>query len=379
MEKLKRKRPSKKWMLWMGAITGVTIITSVLSLVFLGPDEQRQEGRAKVVAMRPKADSTAGGSPSTESYNETLKKYNDMKVEEAKKNRSSVVPTVVGEKLKRPNVKKIEPDNGPKEIKPLKRVKMKKAPMKKAPKPASRPKRRGPDKMEKYKASLRTKINTILSQELDYQPHATILFIHEAEADAGNVRNPQDGNKAAEQPPLPFKQGDLLYSANVIHINSDVPSPVVAQIVSGAYKGAKFFGQYQRHQKWLLLRFTDLKTPDDNEYKIDAIALDPDTNSAAVRSRVDSHYLERWGGIIAASFLEGFGEAVGKSGVNETSTDFENTLSYPEYDVHDQAWIAAGRVGERLAKIMESNFSRPPTVYADTKDMFAIMILSTKK
>ncbi len=377
MEKQKRVRAPKKWIVWMGALAGVTIIVSALSYVFLGPDEQPQEGRAKIVAMRPKANDTVGGSPSTDSYNVKLKKYNDMKVEEAKKNRSSVVPTVVGEKLKRPNVKKIEPDNEPKEIKPLKRV-----PMKKAPKPAksaSRPKRRGPDEMEKYRASVRTKIKTILSQELEYQPHATISFIQEAEAGAGNARNPQASDKAAEQPPLPFKQGDLLYSANIIHINSDVPSPVAAEIVSGAYKGAQFFGSYQRHQKWLLLRFTELKTPDGNVYKIDAIALDSETNSAAIRSRVDSHYLERWGGIIAASFLEGFGEAVGKSGVNETSTDFENTLSYPEYDVHDQAWIAAGRVGERLAKIMESNFSRPPTVYADTKDMFAIMILSAKK
>jgi hypothetical protein len=216
-----------------------------------------------------------------------------------------------------------------------------------------------------------------------YEPHKTITFIAPEKNNDGNTPQTQNTTKLAdtakELPPLPFESGDILYSANVIALNSDVPSPVVSEIASGAFKDTQFFGNFKRHEKYMLLRFDRLKTPNGDEYAIDAIALDMDSGSAAVRSSVDSHYLERWGGLIAASFLEGFGEATARSGQSFRETDTSDTFTYPEYDVNDQAWIAAGKVGSRLANIMEKNFDRPPTVYADRDEMFGIMILSTKR
>lgn len=91
---------------------------------------------------------------------------------------------------------------------------------------------------------------------------------------------------------------------------------------------------------------------------------------------MDSHYIQRWGGLIAASFLEGFGEARSRSG---QSYETSETFTYPEYDVEDEAWIAAGTVGKRLANIMEQGFSREPTVFEYNGAMLAIMILSTQR
>jgi type IV secretory pathway VirB10-like protein len=378
MEIKKRLRPAKKWMMWMGGVAAATLIVLGVSIAFMGPDEEKS-GVAKVNVVKPPAKkATVGGTPKTEAYNEKVKQKDALLAEQATKQGKSVVPTVLGDKV-RPNVKKVEPEK-PKPVPETKRP-----PKKKKYEPAnsrrSRPK--ASDDLKKYKAALRKDIAWVLKSTKVYEPHATITFIQPDKNIDGNTSQTENTTKAAvtanELPPLPFESGDILYSANVIALNSDVPSPVVAEIASGAYKNTTFFGNFKRHEKYMLLRFDRLKTPNGDEYSIDAIALDMDTGSAAVRSSVDSHYLERWGGLIAASFLEGFGEATARSGQSFRETDTSQTFTYPEYKFDDQAWIAAGKVGSRLANIMEKNFDRPPTVYADRDEMFGIMILSTKR
>lgn len=376
MEIKKRIRAPKKWMMWMGGVVATTLVVLGLSIAFVGPDDEKS-GVAKVGSVKPPSKKTiVGGSPKTEAYNKKVKKQDELLAKEAAKQGKSVVPTVLGDKV-RPNVKKVEADK-PKPI-PV----TKQPPKKKSYYYATRSKPKQSEAVKKYKAALAKDIKWAMNSTLEYEPHKTVVFITSAENSDGNKSKTEEkGEKTKasnELPELPFKSGDILYSANVIALNSDVPSPVVVEIASGAYKDTKFFGNFKRHEKHMLLRFDRLITPAGDEYAIDAIAMDMDTGSAAVRSSVDSHYLERWGGLIAASFLEGFGEAVANSGTSFRETDTSNTISYPEYDISDQAWIAAGKVGNRLADIMAKNFDRPPTVYADLDEMFGIMILSTKK
>jgi hypothetical protein len=141
-------------------------------------------------------------------------------------------------------------------------------------------------------------IGWALKTSPEHDTHSTFYYTEAKKGDDGE--NPAEPNRDPagaepnELPTLPFESGDILYSANVIALNSDVPSPVVAQIAAGAYKGTTFFGTFKRHEKYLLSRFDRLKTPGGDEYPVNAIALDMDTGSAAVRSSVDSHYLERW-------------------------------------------------------------------------------------
>jgi type IV secretory pathway VirB10-like protein len=94
-----------------------------------------------------------------------------------------------------------------------------------------------------------------------------------------------------------------------------------------------------------------------------------------LRSDVDSHYLERWGGLVAASFLEGFAEAVSNSGLSTQDTDVGVVVDQPRYSTSDQLWIAAGKVGENLAQPMLQNFYRPPTVYLEPGTEIGILIV----
>jgi intracellular multiplication protein IcmE len=377
MEIKRRIRPSRKWLMWMGAVAVSTLIVLGVSIAFRGPDKEDKGGGAKVGAFKPRAPkAVVGGKPATEAYNQIVREQDNLLAAKAQKEGISIMPTVLGDQV-RPNVKKVEPEP-PKELPDLKRPPVERKP----PVKTGRSRRKESEDFKRYKASMLKDVKFVLDQKRIFQPHTTISFAESAKsADTVESSNQQTNtpDSAPELPPLPFKSGDILYSSNVIKINSDVPSPVVATVASGAYKDTQFFGNFSRHEKYLLLRFDRLKTPDGDEYPVNAIAIDPETSSAAVRSRVDSHYMERWGGLVAASLLEGFGESTAKSGQSFKSTETTETFTYPEYSVDEQAWIAAGKVGSRLANIMERNFERPPTVYEDSQAMIGIMILSTKR
>ena len=101
----------------------------------------------------------------------------------------------------------------------------------------------------------------------------------------------------------------------------------------------------------------------------------PETDRTAVRSAVDRHGLSRWGGLVAASFLEGFGDAVSRAGTRSYTSIYGSGLSVPGYSPGDEAWIAAGKVGERAAGVFEKNFTMAPTVTLDSGTLMGVLIL----
>ena len=60
------------------------------------------------------------------------------------------------------------------------------------------------------------------------------------------------------------------------------------------------------------------------------------------------------------------------------SGDTTDQMVWNTYSPADQAWIAAGKVGEKAGKIFERNFERPPTVYLESGTPVGILILNVK-
>ena len=61
--------------------------------------------------------------------------------------------------------------------------------------------------------------------------------------------------------------------------------------------------------------------------------------------------------------------------MNNQATD---QMVWNTYSPTDQAWIAAGKVGEKAGKIFEKNFDRPPTVYLESGAAVGIFVLNVK-
>lgn len=176
-------------------------------------------------------------------------------------------------------------------------------------------------------------------------------------------------------PPM-LKPGDILYAVNRVTLDSDAPGPSMVEVITGPYKGAKAMGSFARNDGYLTLQFEGLVMPNGMTYSIKGFAISPDTDRTAIRTSVDNHYIARFGGLVAASFLAGFGEAVGKSGSSSYNNYYGSGYSSPKYNLEEELWIASGRVGSKLSDVFEKNFDRPPTVTLQSGTDIGILIVS---
>ncbi|WP_151193495.1 TrbI/VirB10 family protein [Cysteiniphilum sp. JM-1] len=167
---------------------------------------------------------------------------------------------------------------------------------------------------------------------------------------------------SSELPPR-IQAGEILFAVIHTSVNSDQKgTPVLAEVVTGEYKGAKLIGAFQLADKSLVIKFNMLALPGQKALAIDAFAVDPDSAQMGMASDVDNHYLSRYGSLFAASFLEGFGNAFNQS---------SNYYIYPydqkfpiqrEVTVDDAIASGLGQMGTAMADEVKQNFRRPPTV-----------------
>ncbi len=110
--------------------------------------------------------------------------------------------------------------------------------------------------------------------------------------------------------------GKIVYGQMLLEANSDIPSVVLAQMVSGPLKGWKLLGKFNLEEdiKMLTVDFNAAVHEDGRQYKIKAIMLDPDTSLAAKASDVNNRYLRRIILPAAAKFITGFADAMAETG-----------------------------------------------------------------
>ena len=213
-----------------------------------------------------------------------------------------------------------------------------------------------------------------------------IAYVREFQDETGqqdSEKKPASGTPSVAASSRPaVKPGDLLYAIIDVGVNSDVPSAVLATVTSGTYRNARLTGSFQRHDERLVLAFNRAVLPSGETVQLEAYAVDPSTSEASVASSVDTHFFSRWGGLIASAFLEGLGSAKRYSGAQSTiygyGNDTTDQMVWNEYSVEDQAWIAAGKVGEKAGKIFEKGFDRPPTVRLESGTPVGVLVLNVK-
>lgn len=180
-----------------------------------------------------------------------------------------------------------------------------------------------------------------------------------------------------------LQPGDILFAVLQTAINSDEPGPVRAKIVGERFKDAILLGGLRAfppvvgsRPERVLVKFDYLTTADRTTYRIDAFAIDLATARTALASDVDHHALERWGSLVAASFLEGYGNAVRASHSITTVGLLGNVVSVPKDDLDHEDIVreAVGTVGARLGDAVAENFQRPNTITVDPGTGLGVLI-----
>lgn len=351
------------------SLLGLAAAVVIVLASFLLFTPEKPSGTSKMASARTEAVSGQAGGVGSEEYNQKLKEHDAQQANAALQSGASFIPTPIGEK-KSVVIKKQDTPPSPPPVAQVRTV------------PVQTP--RTDNAMLKRMMDDLAELDTRLASASVGQ--GQIAYVREFQDETGqqeSEKQPASGTPSVAASSRPaVKPGDLLYAIIDVGVNSDVPSAVLATVTSGTYRNARLTGSFQRHDERLVLVFNRIILPSGETIQVESYAVDPTTSEASVASSVDTHFFSRWGGLVASAFLEGLGTAKRYSGAQSTiygyGNDVTDQMVWNTYSVSDQAWIAAGKVGEKAGKIFERNFDRPPTVRLESGTPVGVLVMSVK-
>lgn len=125
--------------------------------------------------------------------------------------------------------------------------------------------------------------------------------------DDGTQIDPTTGEELVQTILIPA--GTINYAQILIEANSDVPGPVLAQLMSGPLSGARLIGSFNVQEDVLVLNFNSIVVDGINQ-GVSAVAIDPNTTLPGIATEVNHRYWQRVILPAAARFLEGIGGAI---------------------------------------------------------------------
>lgn len=154
----------------------------------------------------------------------------------------------------------------------------------------------------------------------------------ESQLQAGQSAAPASGNGAAAEAEgeVIIRPGDILYGETLTSVTSDMASPVLVEITTGEYKGARLVGEFtaDRAAARLVVSFQNMTLEDGTVLSINAFAVDGRSAETAVASDVERRLLARYGPILAASFIATYADAMSEPGrvVSGSGTEIDVVL-----------------------------------------------------
>jgi intracellular multiplication protein IcmE len=188
----------------------------------------------------------------------------------------------------------------------------------------------------------------------------------------------QQAAAAAKQKegPIIVPAGTVLYGQMLTTADSDVQAPFLVSILSGPFAGGRAIGTFQKTEDYLILAFgTVIK--DSVEYKVSAIAVDPDTTLSGLETDTDHHYFERFVLPAAAAFVQGIGQAVANEGTSTTYSTYGVTQSTPTLNTHQQLLAGLGAGAQAVGSALQQGANRQPTIYVEGGTPIGIMFVTS--
>jgi len=170
-------------------------------------------------------------------------------------------------------------------------------------------------------------------------------------ADAGAAAAAAPASKNIVQP------GTVNYGQLLTEANSDIPGPILAQILSGPLKGGRAIGQFQVMNDYLVLTF-NLVNLKGKDYAVQILALNPDTTLGGMATEVDHRYFDRLLLPAAGQFLSQFGSALGQGSSTTTVSDGTVMVDQAQKSMKQAMYSGLGQVGQTAAQFLQNEASQ---------------------
>lgn len=201
-------------------------------------------------------------------------------------------------------------------------------------------------------------LNTVDVTEEEYYQELEEQARERAELAAENAAAAAEA-VAADNVKVLISEGEIEYAQLLIQANSDIPGPVLAQIVTGPLSGNRIVGTFTREEKYLVITFETIII-DGQSVSIEAVAVDPATNLTGVATEVDNRYFKRLVLPVAANFIEGLAGAIAETQVTTTTTTdvAATTETNNQLDTEEEVATAIEDAGEELSDFVEEEADR---------------------
>jgi intracellular multiplication protein IcmE len=156
--------------------------------------------------------------------------------------------------------------------------------------------------------------------------------------------------------------GSVAYAQLMNQLDSDIPGPALAEVLSGPLAGGRLIGKISTVQDYMVITF-QTAVKDTVSYKIDAVAMDEHTTLTGQATEVDEHYFAKFVLPAAASFLSGYSSAIAQPAQNQTATSGVGTQTTTQQATAKQSiFKGLQTASESVGQALNQYASRPTTV-----------------
>lgn len=184
---------------------------------------------------------------------------------------------------------------------------------------------------------------------------------------------------APEQPKTRViaQAGTIFYAQLLNELNSDIPGPALAHVLSGPFAGGRALGGYSVQEEYLVIEFSVI-VKDGVGYTIEGIALDEKTTLAGHVTEINRHYFRRVILPAAAKFLEGYAAAAAQTVTSVTTTAGGGVIQQEEeLDTKKELMKGVESAAGTISGVMTEQARRPITVIVKKGTTFGILMLKT--
>lgn len=154
-----------------------------------------------------------------------------------------------------------------------------------------------------------------------------------------------------------IQAGTINYGQMIMEANSDVPGPIMVQILSGPFSGARAIGRFSVQNDYLVMQF-NLVNFKGKDYPVDILALDPDTTLGGMATETDQRYWSRVFLPAAAEFVSGFAQGFTQADQNVYIQDGVVVSQRAGGSLRKGLGQGAQEAGDRVSTIINDQASK---------------------
>lgn len=221
------------------------------------------------------------------------------------------------------------------------------------------------------------KVTSMLDEDESAQTVLVKMPEPQKEVLAATVTQTATADHASKEAVNPIRPGTVLYGVFDLPISSDLPGPVLGEIVQGKYSGAKVLGSFQQSNNGgdtMVIKVNTIVPKTGPVIPVDAYVVDPST-------KVDYHITMRTASLLGSVFMggvQGYGQAISQGGSTVVSGLAGSTVAMPVATnamAEAAAASSAMQALQPVQQVLTNNITKPDTIHVAAGTPFGLLIV----